>query len=630
MNENLIQRIHRISNTHGNVSALLTKDSDGVYQRTSYQQLMDIIIKTSHFLIHRCKVKPKDHIGFICDNRAEWIILDLAIQSIPAADVPRGTDTNVEEIAFILEHSDSIGCIFENFEIFNTLIEKHPKALKQCQFILFVESNNVPKKHAKFPKIVHTFEDIQEYSISDEDKKAITSRIAQGSPDDLATIIYTSGTTSLPKGVCLTQRAFEVQINSIVPDKIPFKPGDVLLSILPVWHSYAREVQYILLGVAGTIAYSVPIGKILLEDLKKSKAQYMTSVPRIWESVYTSIQRKIRQSSPIRRGIFQCALSIGKLHSITKHMIQGTMPTYKPRSKSLDFIIGILPYCILFPLRFLFDLLVFKKIRKLLGPHFTAGISGGGALPPHVDIFFEAANIKILEGYGLTETAPILSVRTEKKPEKNSVGSPLSSVTIKVINEQGKVCKPGEVGILYVKTAQVMQGYYKSEELTKQILSEDGWLNTGDLVMYSRDNCIKIMGRAKDTIVLLSGENVEPEHVENTLLRSDFIEQAFVAGQDKKVISALIVPNTEELLQYAKDNGLPENIKSLCANKEVQLIYEHEIQEVSQNLLPFEKVNKFALIPHPFAVGAELTQTLKMKRTVIAEKYKDIIESCYT
>lgn len=639
-NESLVQRIQRISTMYPDSIAQLAKDETGSFQKTTFTEFFAHIIKSAYFLKHKCKVVKNDHIGFICDNRSEWVIFDLGLQALSVANVPRGTDTNIDEIAYVLRHSNSVGCIFENIDIYNVLMAHDPGVVKNFKFIFFIQENKSSKKNmVKLPKNSYFYKDIIEQTLSDAEIKEIKTDIAHTSPHDLATLIYTSGTTSQPKGVCLTQQAFEVQIDKIIPKYMPIIPGEVFLSILPVWHAYAREILYIVLGSGVTVAYSKPIGKILLEDIIKVKAHYMTSVPRIWEGVYSAIHKKVRGSSPVRKSIFTLAVQIGKIHSYLGYMLKGCIPDYKPRIKVLDYAIALIPYIFLIPLRELLDILVFRKIRSLLGSDFKAGISGGGALPSHIDNFFGAAKIKIIEGYGLTEIGPVISLRNYKNPEINSVGKILPRIESRILDNEGKECAPGKQGVLYVKSDQTMIGYYKNEEATKAVLDNEGWLNTGDLVVKSHNGCIKILGRAKDTLVLSSGENVEPGHVEETLKKSDFIEQIVVVGQNKKTIAALIVPNTEELANYAHANGLintplssshsMETIEELCATSKIIALFRHEIEKNSHMLNAYEKVYKFVLLPNEFIVGEEMTQTLKIRRNVIHKKYSKKIEECY-
>jgi len=267
-----------------------------------------------------------------------------------------------------------------------------------------------------------------------------------------------------------------------------------------------------------------------------------------------------------------------------------------------------------------------------LGGRFKAGISGGGALPPYIDKFFQAAGIKLLEGYGLTETAPVVAVRNEKKPELGTVGSPLEEISWKVLDDNGKELPPGKKGVLFLKSEQIMQGYYKKPEETENVL-KDGWLNTGDLVIVSKDSEFKIVGRVKETIVLIGGENVEPAPIEEKILQSDFVDQVMVVGQDQRYLGALVVPNEELISKYANDKGIQfTEYEDLLENPVLMNAVNAEIQSLinpKNGFKGFERVVRFALLRDHFETGEELTQTLKMKRNVITQKYAKTISSLF-
>lgn len=625
MNESVVRRIFKISQQHPYITAQLIKDENEIFQAQNYEEFMSLIFKTAYFLKHECGVSKGQNIGLICDNRSEWVVCDLALQSLKAVNVPRGTETNIEEIAFILKHSECSGCIFEKIDTYIQLTTHKPKITKKLKFVIFLENTSSSKK--KFPKHTFFFEDITHRTLNNTQQVEIETHVQETSPNDRVTIIYTSGTTAQPKGVCITQRAFEIQIDEVVPNYIPIKPGNVFLSVLPIWHAYAREMLYIVLGSGATVAYSQPIGSVLLKDINSTKTNYLTSVPRIWEGVHKAIYSKVRSSPLLRRSIFKAATYIAKIHCHFGHLVAGNYPDYQPRNKIKDFLVAIIPYLLLFPLRLLFDALVFKKLRALLGPNFIAGISGGGALAPSIDKFFEAAKIKVLEGYGLTEMAPVISVRKQHAPEVNSVGKIFPSIEYRIIDERGNFCPTGIPGILHLRSPQVMQGYYKNEQATNVVLNKEGWLNTGDLASISGNGCLKILGRSKDTIVLSNGENVEPEHVETIVKESPYISQIMVIGQDKKTIAALIVPDKEILLNYARKNNMSNDITLLCKDKKIRTLFNNELNRFKERLNSYEQVHQFALLPNEFEIGIELTQTLKLKRNAILTKYENIINA---
>jgi len=403
--------------------------------------------------------------------------------------------------------------------------------------------------------------------------------------------------------------------------------------VLPIWHSFERSVEYIVLFSGAGIAYSKPIAKIMLKDIEIIRPTIFPSVPRIWEAIRSGIYKKIKEDGGIKKALFDFFISIGSTYAHLSNMIKGLIPQFKKRNRVLDIIKSIIPFILLTPLKWLGDLLVFSKLKKKLGGRFRWGISGAGALPPHVDNFFAAAGILLIEGYGLTEAAPICSFRKEKAPVTNTIGPPLPEIEIKILDSEGKEMGPGEKGVLYVKGPNVMRGYYKRPTETEKVLSKDGWLNTGDLMIKTFKGELKIVGREKETIVLIGGENIEPEPIESAILQSELIDQIIIVGQDQKYICALVVPNLDNLEIYAKDKGVIFDAKEELID--LQSVYEL-IKDVINGYVNtkngfkiFERIFKFKLLPKPFEAGKELTSTLKMKRNLITGLYKKDIDALY-
>ncbi len=360
---------------------------------------------------------------------------------------------------------------------------------------------------------------------------------------------------------------------------------------------------------------------------------WFTSVPRIWESIKDSVYKSVRQSSAVKRAMFSVFIAIGEAHAYFRNMLLDRLPKFSPRSRAVDIGVAVIPFVLLSPLRALGDVLVFKKIKEKLGKRFIAGVSGGGALPPSVDKFFDALGILILEGYGLTETAPVLGVRLKNHPVSGTVGPIHRGTEIRIVDEHGNALPPGHKGVIQVRGPQVMLGYYKRPDLTAKILSADGWLDTGDLGMLTVHGEIKIVGRAKDTIVLRGGENIEPVPIEQRLGESAFIQQAVVLGQDQKYLAALIVPRQEALIAWAEENEIPFNdYPSLLDQPEVKELIDSEINSfvsMKNGFKPFERIFRFALLPDPFEPGRELSAKQEMKRFTINELYKKQIRELF-
>jgi long-chain acyl-CoA synthetase len=389
----------------------------------------------------------------------------------------------------------------------------------------------------------------------------------------------------------------------------------------------------VVIGCGATIAYSRPIGKIMIEDLAAVRPHWFPSVPRIWESVRAAIYRNVKAKSPVIQGLFAFFVAVGGLHADLLDKFLGRWPRFGPHWQLPTRLWTALPLLLLWPLKALGGVILFAKLRGLLGDRFIAGVSGGGALPGHVDHFFRAIGVLVLEGYGLTETGPVLAVRLQRHPVPKTVGPLLKDVQFKIVDEvTGKRVGPGRQGELWVKSPQVMLGYYKRPEVTAKVLV-DGWLNTGDLVMRTVRKEFRIVGRSKDTIVLRGGENIEPEPIEQRLLQSEFIDQIMIVGQDQKYLGALIVPNFELLETFAKERQISYIDKEELLDNSQILEYVHEVVQHLVNprtgFKAFERVFKLKLLPKAFEVGVELTQKLSLKRNVVAQLYAKQIASLF-
>ncbi|MFP4382692.1 MAG: AMP-dependent synthetase/ligase [Spirochaetia bacterium] len=611
--------------------ALHSKNESGTYQVLTFGGLWERVRALGTVFLDM-GIKRGDHVGLMSDNRPEWIIIDLALLSIGAADVPRGSDSTAQEMAYILNHADCRRTFAENEAQLEKILSLKKEIPNLKEIIVIDPAFNEGKKKRTGVTVI-PFKELMEKSggLVAKNPDLFKEELEKGQADDLATLLYTSGTTGDPKGVMLTHRSFLFQLEKIKV-KLFLDPSDIFLTVLPIWHSFERAVEYICMSYGSAIAYSKPIGQVMMDDMSVIRPTYMTSVPRIWEGVRSAVYRNINKQSGVKRGLFHFFMGVGKSHATLFNLFLGRYPRFKSRSRVVDSVLSAIPLLLLTPLKALGNVLVFKKLKNKLGGRFKAGISGGGALPPYVDKFFQAAGIKLLEGYGLTETAPVIAVRNEKKPEIGTVGSPLEEIQWKVLGEDGKELSPGRKGVLHVKSEQIMQGYYKKPEETEKVL-RDGWLNTGDLVVMSKGNELKIVGRVKETIVLIGGENVEPAPIEEKILQSEFIDQVMVVGQDQRYLGALVVPNEELIVNYAKDKGIPyTDYEELLDNPVILNAVNSELQSLinpKTGFKGFERIVRFALLKNHFEVGEELTQTLKMRRNIITAKYKKVIANLF-
>ncbi len=619
------KRLKEVSLKYPEISAIYAKDKSGEFKKTLHGNFYKEI-ETAGAGFIEIGIKKGDHVGIISDNRKEWLIADLALMGIGAADVPRGSDSTAVEISFILNHADCRISIAENSDQAVKILDNKDNLPLLETLILFENNKSSIVDEKKGNVKILTFGEVIELGQKklEEDKDIFNRELDKGNLDDVATIIYTSGTTGNPKGVVLTHRNFLFQLDRIKGKYLLITPADIMMSILPIWHSFERTCEYLFLEAGGAIAYSQPVGSVLIADMSLINPQWIVSVPRVWEGVRSAILRKVKKSKKISKILFRYFLIIGELYNDMLAMFIGTVPQFHKRSRIVDIALSTIPVLLLLPLRMIGTIFVFAKIRKLFGNHFILGISGGGALPPSVRRFFNGMGIKVHEGYGLTETAPILSVCTHKRPVHGTVGPLLPDVEFKVLNKELKPVPHGKKGVLYVKSDQVMKGYYKNKEETDKVL-QDGWLNTGDIVVATINREVKIIGRAKETIVLNGGENIEPVPIENKCLESDYIEQIMVLGQDQKFIAALIIPNFELIEQKAVELEIPYMDKEeLILSPEIHELIGKEINDrinAKNGFKHFETIFRFSLLSKPFEVGKELTPSLKIRRSVVNEIY---------
>lgn len=600
------------------------KDSKGEFYPRSYKEFYDMTLVLSSALLSIGTIQG-EKVGVISENRGEWLLIDQALFAIRAANVPRGVDVTKDELSFILDFSDCETVFLENRKQLDKLKEVLTKIPKLKNIILLDGDIEVIEG-----LVMYTFADF--YALGEgSDKAIVEGLIDSGERDDLATIIFTSGTTGDPKGVMLSQYNF-VHQTLFTPDYITSGPGDIWLSVLPVWHSYERALQYISLGSGSAIAYSKPIGSIMLKDFETLNPTWLGSVPRIWDALKTGIYKKVNSGSAVSKKLFHFFTKVCVKHRNLTDSLLGLTPRFTKRSRFIERLIAIVPWILLLPLNGLGKILVLNKIKSKFGNRFVAGISGGGSLPPHVEEFFNAAGLLLLEGYGLTESAPIVALKNQMKPTRGTIGKPYGA-EFKILGEDGVALPPGNKGLLCVRGGQIMLGYLKNPELTTFAIDKDGWLNTGDLAMETFDGEYKIVGREKDTIVLLGGENLEPGPIERKLTESEFISTAVVVGQDQKYISALLVIDLDSIKDFIANNNIVYSEEdSLCELPEVRELVNDEISRLvsaDNGFKTFERIYKFKLLSKSFEIGKELSGKQDLKRHAISEIYKDEISSFF-
>ncbi|KAL0340563.1 UNVERIFIED_CONTAM: putative acyl-activating enzyme 16, chloroplastic [Sesamum radiatum] len=591
-------------------------------------------------------LKPEEKLAIFADNSCRWLVSDQGIMATGAINVVRGTRSSVEELLQIYNHSESCGLVVDDPEMLNRISETfYSRAAVRFVILLWGEKSSIKNEAAveipiySYKEIIDFGHESREALRHDQDARNqyIYKTINSG---DIATLVYTSGTTGNPKGVMLTHKNLLHQITNLW-DIVPAVPGDRFLSMLPPWHAYERACEYFIFTHGIEQVYTTV--KNLKEDLRRYQPHYVISVPLVYETLYRGIQKQISTSSAVRKLVALLFLRISLAYMEAKRIYEGkclarnlTQPSHL--SAFFDWLSARIFAVILWPLHALAKKIVYSKIHSSIGIS-KAGVSGGGSLPPHVDRFFEAIEIKVQNGYGLTESSPVVAARYPTCNVLGSIGRPIRHTEIKVVDAETDVVLPhGSKGIVKVRGPQVMKGYYKNPEATRQAIDEDGWLNTGDIGWicppHSRGRSrqaggvIVLEGRAKDTIVLSTGENVEPSEIEEAALRSSVIQQIVVIGQDQRRLGAIIVPNKEEILLEAKRFSIVEsNATEVSKQQQINILYE-ELKKWTSDC-SFQ-VGPILVLDEPFTIDSGLmTPTMKIRRDRVVSLYKEQIENLY-
>ncbi len=612
------------------VAQMYRADKNSPYTKVTFQEFADKA-RSIGLGLDAIGLKRGDKVGFISDVGPNWLPISMGINSIGGVDVPRGTDATAQELTYIFKHADCPVIILDNEKVYQS-IASSLSAFEHLKTIIFMNAANpqVPSHITVYSLSDIVAKGVAAHAGAPQRHAELGARIAE---DDLVTIIYTSGTTGNPKGVMHTHKSLAWEVWH-VGDGLPIETGGVTMGFLPPWHVAERLIESVALTKGVAIAFtSVPT---LAKDLQEARPTFLLSVPRVWESFYNKVIDGVKKASPVARGIFNFARASAAHFSIEKDILTNTK--YQLQKPSVVFHLLRRPLAlvnlILLLLPNLLAQVILGKVRKGLGGRVQFALSGAGALPEHIDRFFYSIGIAIVETYGMTETGGVTCRRTHPRTVIGTVGKPINGTRVKLLDDHGnEVTKPNTKGVCWHTGPHIMKGYYKEEQKTAEVL-KDGWLNSGDILVYTGNGELKFAGRAKDTIVLFGGENVEPQPIEDTLIQSDYIHQIVVVGQDKKTLGALIVPAKEAVQKFAEENkiSLPAEIRDWAGNSDIQKLFKAEIKDrVSEKagFKNFEKVTTFTVIPEEFKVGEELTQTLKVRRNVVFDKYAKQIEEMY-
>ncbi|MBP1766753.1 MAG: hypothetical protein H6P98_868 [Candidatus Aminicenantes bacterium] len=533
-----------------------------------------------------------DKVVILSENRPEWVIVDHANLCLGAITVPIYTSLVPEQIKYIVDDSDAKAVFVSCEDLWQKVEAVKPSLSKVRHFISFLD---------KAPEGVLPVSEVMELGRNVEEKNPalFESLVGEVKPDDEASLIYTSGTTGLPKGVVLTHGNFLSNVQS-VSTIIEFSDKDTVLSFLPLSHVLERMVTFTYISKGCRIAYAESV-ETVGENLLEIRPNIMVSVPRVFEKIYAKVMDNVLSSSNLKKRIFYWALKVGKEYGRRK-LDQQPIPGGLQRKRNLA------------------HKLVYSKIIEKTGGRVRFFVSGGAPLSKDIAEFFYALGLVILEGYGLTETSPVISVNTFENIRLGTVGKPIPGVEVKIAPD----------GEILTRGPHVMKGYYKKEAETREAF-EGGWFHTGDIGHIDKDGFVVITDRKKDIIVTAGGKNVAPQPIENMLKTNPYISNAVIIGDRRRFVSALIVPNFEKLEKYARSANIPfAGRTELVRNEHVVNLLKAEVDRSTPNLAQYERVKRIALLDRDFEIErGEITPSLKVRRNIIEQKYKAVIDALY-
>lgn len=552
--------------------------------------------------LHREGVAPGDRIALLAESCPEWSLTDYAILANGAVNVPIYPTQTVDQVAYILRDSGARTLFVSNTKLLKRIRPALDsfKAKERPRIILFEEPKDGAIEDGATTLAALERIGAAERAVHPERFDEISRRAAG---EDLATIIYTSGTTGEPKGVMLTHR--NLVSNALHSGSVfELEPNDTALSFLPLSHVFERTVLYIYLSFGVQINYARGV-ETVAEDIKEVRPTIVTAVPRLFEKIYATINKRAAEAAPFQQKIFNRAIEVGREVAVRRDKGKRVPIRLAMEHRVLD-------------------RLVFTKWRAAVGGRLRFFVSGGAALPSELAYIFSGAGIKILQGYGLTETSPVVSFNRPGSNRIGTIGQTIPGVKVRI----------AEDGELLVQGENVMQGYYHLAEETERALQryDDGvWFHTGDIGAIDEDGFIRITDRKKDLLKTSLGKYIAPQPIENMIRGIPMVEQVIVIGNARKFPSALIVPAFDALRSYAKSLNLDlREPGELARHPRIIEYFKKKVDEVTRELAPHEKIKKIALLDEEFSIeGGELTPTLKVRRKFVEEKHRDVIDGLY-
>ena len=541
-------------------------------------------------------IGKQDKVSIIAENRPEWVYSDMAILGLGAIDVPLYPSLTSDSVEYILNNSESKAIIVSTKFQLNKVMKVRDKC-KTLKYIILLNEKDVDENI----KDLLSFSKVQELgkTFSKAHPSLLKDNLAIIKPDDICTIIYTSGTTGEPKGVVLTHHNILSNVQAAL-DCFPIGNTDVFLSFLPLCHIFERMAgYYTAFSAKCTVCYAESI-ETVAQNLVDVKPTIMTSVPRLFERIHTKIIKNVDSQPLKKQKIFYWAMDIGVRYAEFKK--KGNIPlSFKLKHKVAD-------------------KLVFSKLREKTGGNLRFFISGGAALPTYLGNFFEAIGIIIVEGYGLTESSPVICANRVEDFKFGSVGKPFPGVEIKIASD----------GEILARGPNIMQGYYKNKKETEATI-KDGWLYTGDIGVFDGDGFLKITDRKKHLFKTSAGKYIAPNPIESMFLASKYIDQFVLIGDRRMFLTALIVPDFEAVREYADSHKIPyDKVEDLVRDEQIYKMLDKEMDQFQKKLANYERVRKFVLLDRPFTIeSGEITPSLKIKRKYVEERYQDLIEQMY-
>jgi len=574
--------------------ALMVK-ADGSYVGVSYRELRANVERFA-FGLASLGIRREDRVAIIAENRPEWVVADMAIVALGAIDVPLYPTMTAKQVEYIFNDAAVKAAIVSNQFQLNKVMKILENVPTLEKVILMTEKGPIAEaKTLGFSEVYRAGDQFRT-----ENPDHLKASLATVKPEDVLTIIYTSGTTGNPKGVVLTHKNL---VSNIIASAqvITFGESDVMLSFLPLCHSFERMAGYYTAFACGaTIAYAESVDTVR-DNMLEVRPTIVTTVPRLFERIHSRVLKQVESGPALRQKIFHWGVAVGKEYAKARREHRFSLWLWVKHAVA--------------------NRLVASKLKARTGGRMRFFVSGGAALAREFGEFFEAVGLTIIEGYGLTESAPVISANRLGHHKWGSVGPAIPGVEVKIAAD----------GEILARGPNIMKGYWNNQAATDEAIDGDGWLHTGDIGMIDAEGFLFITDRKKHLFVSSGGKNIAPQPIENMFLSNKFIEQFMLIGDRRMYLTALIVPDFDALKEFADTHQIPyQDNADLAAHPQINDLLEREINHIQKDLANYERVRKFTLLEKQFSIEeGELTPSQKIRRKVIEQKYQQIIDGMY-